>query len=153
MPLSFGTDQYFMNEALKQAVMGYEEGEIPVGAVVVCHKKIVARAHNQTEQLSDVTAHAEMLALTSAFNYFGAKYLPECTLYVTLEPCVMCGGALNWAQVDKVVYGASDPQRGYKRLEKGKQLILHPKTQVISGIMADECSKLVVDFFKKLRNN
>ena len=153
MSLSFGTDDYFMNEAYKQALIAFDAKEIPVGAVVVCNKKIVARGYNQTEQLNDVTAHAEMLALTSAFNYFGAKYLPECTLYVTLEPCLMCAGALNWAQIGRVVYGASDLQRGYFRIEAEKPVVLHPKTKVARGIMAQECGDLVVDFFKKLREN
>lgn len=153
MSLSYGTDQYFMNEAYKQALLAYEKKEIPVGAVVVCNKKIIARAYNQTEQLTDVTAHAEILALTSAFNYFGAKYLPECTLYVTLEPCLMCAGALNWAQLGQLVYGASDPKRGYLNHEFDRKKVLHPKTKVLTGVMSRECGQLVVDFFKQLREN
>jgi tRNA(adenine34) deaminase len=151
MSLSFGTDEYFMREALKQAELAYSLKEIPVGAIIVSEKKIIAKAHNQTEQLTDVTAHAEMLALTSAFNYFGSKYLPECTLYVTLEPCVMCAGALNWAQIGRVVYAAKDEKRGYARLEQGDNL-LHPKTEVLSGICATEASQLIQDFFKNIRS-
>lgn len=150
MSLSFGTDEYFMREALKQAELAFSLKEIPVGAIIVSEKKIIAKAHNQTEQLNDVTAHAEMLALTSAFNYFGAKYLPECTLYVTLEPCVMCAGALNWAQIGRVVYAANDEKRGYAHLKQGDK-ILHPKTKVIGGICATEASQLIQDFFKNLR--
>ena len=153
MSLIFGTDHYFMNEAYKQALLAFEKKEIPVGALVVCNNKIIAHAHNQTEQLTDVTAHAEILALTSAFNYFGAKYLPECTVYVTLEPCLMCAGALNWAQVGRLVYGASDKKRGYQIHEMAGKSILHPKTEVSSGIMARESGELVVEFFKQLREN
>ena len=140
-----------MREALKQAEVAFESREIPVGAVITSNKKIIARAHNQTEQLTDVTAHAEILALTSAFNYFGAKYLPECTLYVTLEPCVMCAGALNWSQIGRVVYGAADEARGFSRFEQDKQSLLHPKTKLQGGILADDCGNLVKEFFRKLR--
>ena len=153
MSPKFGTDQYFMNEAYKQALLAFEKKEIPVGAVVVCNNKIIARAHNQTEQLTDATAHAEILVLTSAFNYFGAKYLPECTVYVTLEPCLMCAGALNWAQVGRLVYGATDEKRGYLIHEMTSKKILHPKTEVLSGIMAQESGQLIVKFFKQLRAN
>lgn len=151
MSLSFGTDEYFMRQALKQAELAYSLKEIPVGAIIVSEKKIIAKAHNQTEQLNDVTAHAEMLALTSAFNYFGAKYLPECTLYVTLEPCVMCAGALNWAQIGRVVYAAKDEKRGYAHLEQGDNL-LHPKTEVTGGVCSAEAGQLIQDFFKNIRS-
>ena len=151
MAYSFGSDEYFMNEAFKQAEIAFEEGEVPVGAVVVCNNKIVAKAHNQTERLNDSTAHAEILALTSAFNYLGAKYLPDCTLFVTLEPCTMCAGALNWSQIGKVVYGATDPKRGYKRLVTKKEQVLHPKTDIITGVLEKQCGDLVSAFFKKLR--
>jgi tRNA(adenine34) deaminase len=150
--LSFGSDEYFMNQAYQQALIAEDENEIPVGAVVVCDKKIIAKAYNQTEKLKDVTAHAEMLALTSAFNYFGAKYLPDCTLYVTLEPCTMCAGALFWSQIGRVVIGASDEKRGYSLLEReNDNNVLHPKTKVTKGIMAAQCGNLVSAFFKDLR--
>ena len=150
MEFSFGSDEYYMNMALQQAMIADDEKEIPVGAVVVCNDKVVAKGYNQTEKLNDVTAHAEILALTSAFNYFGAKYLPDCTLYVTLEPCTMCAGALYWSQVGRVVFGASDNKRGY-HLVAGEKKILHPKTEITTGILADQCSELVTAFFKKLR--
>lgn len=143
------TDEYFMREALKEARKAYDLGEVPVGAVVVCQNKIIGRSHNQTEQLTDATAHAEMLAITSAANFMGSKYLSECTLYVTLEPCVMCAGALHWAQLQKLVYGADDVQRGYSLIA---QPLLHPRTQVVKGVKREECSQLVVDFFKRLRD-
>ncbi|MCK5663918.1 MAG: nucleoside deaminase [Thiotrichaceae bacterium] len=150
MEYSYGSDEYYMNMALQQALIAGDENEIPVGAVVVCNDRVVAKAYNQTEKLNDVTAHAEMLALTSAFNYFGAKYLPDCTLYVTLEPCTMCAGALYWSQIGKVVYGARDDKRGY-HLIAGDKKILHPKTELTTGILAEQCGGLVSDFFKKLR--
>ena len=142
------TDEYFMREALKEAHKALEIGEVPVGAVVACNNKIIARGHNQTEQLNDATAHAEMLAITAASNYLGSKYLSECILYVTLEPCVMCAGALHWTQLMKLVYGASDVQRGYSL---SKSAILHQKTDVITGIKKDECKALIDQFFKRLR--
>ena len=151
--MSFGSDEYFMREALKQAEQAFDDKEIPVGAVIVSDNKIIARSHNQTEKLTDVTAHAEILALTSGFNYFGAKYLPECTLFVTLEPCVMCAGALNWSQIGKVVYGTKDDARGYSRLEKDGKGVLHPKTEVVSGVLEEECSSLLQDFFKQIRKS
>lgn len=150
MEFGFGSDEYYMNMALQQAMIADDEKEIPVGAVVVCNDKVVAKAYNQTEKLIDVTAHAEILALTSAFNYFGAKYLPDCTLYVTLEPCTMCAGALYWSQIGRVVFGASDNKRGYHLVE-GKKKILHPKTEITTGILDDQCGELVTSFFKKLR--
>lgn len=142
------TDEYFMREALKEAKKAFDQGEIPVGAVVVCQNKILARSHNQTELLTDATAHAEMLAVTAAANHLGSKYLNECTLYVTLEPCVMCAGALHWTQLQKLVYGASDVQRGYSLVSTP---LLHPRTEVVKGIKKDECSSLVLEFFKKMR--
>ena len=142
------TDDYFMNEALKEAKIAYDAGEVPVGAVVVCKNRIIGRAHNQTERLTDSTAHAEMLAVTSASNYLGSKYLNECTLYVTLEPCVMCAGALHWVQLMKLVFGADDVQRGYSLV---RQPLLHPRTEVIKGVKKKECQTLVNDFFKRIR--
>ena len=142
------TDEYFMREALKEAQKAFDIGEVPVGAVVVCKNRIISRAHNQTEKLTDATAHAEMLATTAAANYLGSKYLSECTLFVTLEPCVMCGGALHWTQLQKLVYGASDVQRGYTLI--GGQ-VLHPKTEVVNGIMATEAKALIDSFFKRIR--
>lgn len=143
------TDEYFMREALKEAAKAFDIGEVPVGAVVVSNNRIIARAHNQTEKLTDATAHAEMLAITAAANYLGSKYLSECTLYVTLEPCVMCAGALHWTQLEKLVFGASDIQRGYSMVSTP---LLHPRTEVVKGIKADECKKFITDFFKKIRN-
>lgn len=148
MSLSVFSDQHFMNEAFKEAQKAAEKGEIPVGAVIVCRNKIIARAHNETERLIDVTAHAEMVAITSASNSLGGKYLHECTLYVTLEPCVMCAGALAWSQLDKIVIGAPDLERGFLRLSEN---ILHPKTELIQGVMQEECSAIVLNFFKNLR--
>jgi len=142
------TDEYFMNAALREEEAAFEKGEIPVGAVIVLNGSIIARAHNLTETLNDVTAHAEMQALTSAFHYLGAKYLNDCTIYVTLEPCVMCAGALYWSQIGKVVYGASDPKRGYTLANTA---LLHPKTEVVSGVLEKESIKLLEDFFRKLR--
>ncbi|MDF2156547.1 nucleoside deaminase [Algoriphagus sp. CAU 1675] len=140
--------EYFMSEALKQAKIAFEEGEIPVGAVIVSNNRIIARAYNQTERLQDVTAHAEMVAITSAANYLGAKYLPDCKLYVTLEPCTMCAGALFWSQIGEVHFGASDPKRGFRHTHAD---ILHPKTKLFSGTLASESEQLLLEFFKKLR--
>ena len=141
-------DTYFMRKALQEAEVAYEKGEIPVGAVIVVKDRIIARTHNLTELLNDVTAHAEMQAITSAANFLGGKYLTECTLYVTLEPCQMCAGALYWSQIKKIVYGASDAERGFKTL--GAKI--HPKTEVVSGVLADEASKLLKRFFIEKRN-
>lgn len=138
----------FMRKALDEARTAAVEGEIPVGAIIVCGNRIIARAHNQTERLNDVTAHAEMLAITSAASTLGGKYLNECTMYVTLEPCTMCGGALAWAQLGELVIGAPDLQRGFGRLTPS---ILHPKTKVTTGILAEECSELVKQFFANRR--
>lgn len=142
---------HFMRQALNEAQRAFEDDEIPVGAVVVCQNRIIARAHNQTERLTDVTAHAEMLALTAAAHHLGAKYLPDCTLYVTLEPCTMCGGALYWAQIGTVVFGANDDKRGYRRWQYQQASILHPKTKVITNILADECSQVIQRFFAQKR--
>lgn len=141
-------DTYFMKEALKEAQKAFVKDEVPVGAVIVCENQIIARAHNYTETLNDVTAHAEMQAFTAAADYLGGKYLNECTLYVTLEPCVMCGGASYWAQLKKIVFGAADEKRGFSILSEN---ILHPKTEVESGLMKEECSKLLTDFFQSRR--
>jgi tRNA(adenine34) deaminase len=142
------TDEYFMREALKEAKKAFDIGEVPVGAVVVCRNRIIARAHNQTEKLTDATAHAEMLAVTSAANYLGSKYLNECALYVTLEPCVMCAGALHWVQLQKLVFGAPDVQRGYSLVDTS---LLHPKTTVMKGVKEDESRVLIEEFFRRLR--
>ena len=146
--LTIYSDEYYMKEALKEAQKAFDEDEVPVGAIVVCDNKIIARAHNMTEKLNDVTAHAEMLAITSATNFLGGKYLNECTLYVTLEPCVMCAGALYWSQLKKMVYAAPDLKRGFSLV---KSSILHPKTEIIKGIMQQEASDLVTSFFKSKR--
>jgi len=137
-----------MQLALYQAEIAMEKGEIPVGAVVVCQNTIIAKAHNQTELLQDVTAHAEMLALTAAANTLGAKYLRDCTLYVTLEPCIMCGGALYWSQIGKIVIGAMDDKRGCSKVSPK---IYHPKTQIITGVLQETCEAMLKSFFKKLR--
>lgn len=141
-------EEYFMKQALAEAQKAFEADEVPVGAVVVINNQIISRAHNQTELLTDVTAHAEILALSSASSHLGAKYLPEATLYVTLEPCMMCSGALYWSQIGKVVFGAADDKRGFMRY--GKEL-LHPKTKLAYGIMENECSALLKEFFERKR--
>ena len=149
MSLNIYTDEFFMKEALKEASKAFDKDEVPVGAVVVCNNQIIARAHNSTELLTDVTAHAEMLAFTAAADYLGGKYLSKCTLYVTLEPCVMCAGASYWTQIGKIVYGTKDEKRGFQRLGKN---ILHPTTLIQDGILEYECKKILVDFFEKKRN-
>ena len=141
------TDDYFMKKALQEAEAAFEKGEIPVGAIIVVDNKVIARSHNLTELLNDVTAHAEMQSITAAANFLGGKYLKGCTLYVTLEPCQMCAGALYWSQISKIVFGARDEQRGYQTL--GTQL--HPKTQVIQGVLAEECGNLMKQFFTSRR--
>ena len=141
-------DEYYMKQALQEAQRAYDLGEVPVGAVVVCQERIVARCHNLTETLNDVTAHAEMQAITAAANALGGKYLVDCTLYVTVEPCVMCAGAIAWAQVSRVVFGAADDKRGYRRYAPNA---LHPKTVVEQGVMADEAAALMKEFFKQRR--
>ena len=141
------TDEYFMKKALQEAEIAFEKGEIPVGAIIVIDNKVIARSHNLTEMLHDVTAHAEMQSITAAANFIGGKYLKNCTLYVTLEPCQMCAGALYWSQISKIVFGAIDDQRGYQKL--GTQL--HPKTTVISGVLAEEAANLMRRFFAEKR--
>lgn len=141
------TDEYFMKKALQEAEVAFEKGEIPVGAVIVIADKVIARGHNATELLNDVTAHAEMQSITAAANFLGGKYLKDCTLYVTLEPCQMCAGALYWSQISKIVFGARDEQRGY--ITMGTQL--HPKTTVVSGVMANEAADLMKRFFLERR--
>ena len=141
------TDDYFMKMAFQEAQLALERDEVPIGCVIVSNNSVIAKSHNLTETLNDVTAHAEMQAITSGANYLGGKYLQNCTMYVTLEPCVMCAGALNWSQITKVVIGARDEQRGF--INKG--LSLHPKTEVVTGIMENECSQIVKDFFQNKR--
>ena len=144
------SDEYFMKMAFQEAELAFAKGEVPVGAVVVSRGKIIARAHNLTEQLNDVTAHAEMQAITAAANHLGGKYLDKCTLYVTLEPCGMCAGALYWSQIEKVVFGASDQKRGFHSINPN---MIHPKTEILSGIMASECSEIIQRFFQMRRNS
>ena len=141
-------DMRYMKMALDEAARAFDEDEVPVGAVVVCKGRVIARAHNLTETLTDVTAHAEMQAVTAAANYLGGKYLNDCTLYVTVEPCIMCAGALGWAQLGRLVYGAGDEKRGYRRFAPQA---LHPKTEVVVGVMAEECSALMKQFFSGRR--
>jgi len=148
MGLTIYSDEHFMKEALKEAQKAFDLDEVPVGAVVVCENRIIARAHNLTERLNDVTAHAEMQAITAAANYLGGKYLKDCTLYITLEPCVMCAGAIFWAQVSRLVYAARDEKRGYTLVD-GK--LLHPSTEVLSGVLKAEAAELMKDFFRKKR--
>jgi tRNA(adenine34) deaminase len=146
-------DEYFMREAYRLAQKADESGEIPVGAVVVAGNQIIGKGFNQTEKLKDSTAHAEMIALTSAFQYLGAKYLHECRLFVTLEPCIMCAGALQWSQIDEIIFGAKDPGKGYSLFSSSKgKSILHPRTSVKSGVMEVECGQIVEEFFKRIRD-
>lgn len=142
------SDEYFMKAAYREAELAFKEGEIPIGAVVVCQNRIVARAHNLTELLNDVTAHAEMQAITAAANLLGGKYLTACTLYVTIEPCVMCAGALGWSQIDRLVYGASDEKRGFTKYAPNA---LHPKTEVLGAVLQNECGVLMKEFFEGKR--
>ncbi|MDR0364209.1 MAG: nucleoside deaminase [Bacteroidales bacterium] len=148
MELAIFSDEHFMREALKEARKALEKDEAPIGAVIVCQNRIIARTHNLTQQLNDVTAHAEMQAFTAASGFLGGKYLKDCTLYVTLEPCVMCAGASFWAQIGRIVYGASDPKRGFSTVSTS---LLHPKTEIESGLLEKECGELLRDFFKKKR--
>lgn len=141
------SDTYFMQKALQEAQIAFEQGEVPVGAVITIGERIIAKAHNLTEKLTDVTAHAEMQAITAASEYLGGKYLMDCTLYVTLEPCVMCAGALYWSQIGRLVYGAIDSKRGYHLFGN----LLHPKTQVVQGVLEEPCSQIVKDFFLQRR--
>ncbi len=152
MDFTVFSDEYYMKQAYHQAQLAQELGEIPVGAVVVCGRTVVAKAHNQTENLRDVTAHAEILAVTAASNHLGAKYLTECSLYVTLEPCLMCAGALSWCQLGRLIYGAKDPLKGYSQWEKDGAHILHPKTERLQGLMEEPCRQLIQDFFRNMRN-
>jgi tRNA(adenine34) deaminase len=149
MILTVQSDEYFMKEALKEARKALELDEVPIGSVIVSNLRIIARGHNFTEQLNDVTAHAEMQAFTAAANFLGGKFLEECTLYVTIEPCAMCAGAAYWTRIGKIVYGAKDEKKGYTKL-KGK--ILHPKTEVVSGILEKECGELMTNYFKQKRS-
>ncbi len=146
--LQLYNNEYFMKEALKVAEIAFEKDELPVGAIIVCNNSIIARAHNLTEQLTDVTAHAEMQAFTAASNFLGSKYLEDCTLYVTLEPCAMCAGAAYWTQISKVVFGTNDEKRGFTLLHSK---ILHPKTELITGILQHECSTILKKFFQTKR--
>ena len=146
--LSIHTDEHFMRQAWLLAQQGMEDNEVPIGAVVVCDYRIIGRGYNQTERLQDPTAHAEMIAITAACEYLGSKYLQDCSLFVTIEPCVMCAGAIRWAQIDKLVFGAQEPKTGFSRHQPG---LLHPKTQIVSGIMEDDCRALMQDFFRKKR--
>ena len=146
--LTIHSDESYMKEALKEAEKAFDADEVPIGAVIVCQNKIIARAHNYTEHLNDVTAHAEMQAFTSAANYLGGKYLNECTLYVTLEPCVMCAGASYWTQIGKIVYGAKDEKRGFSKYSSS---LLHPSTEIIGGLLKNECAEILKRFFGKKR--
>lgn len=141
-------DEYYMRQALNEARQAFDKGEVPIGAIVVCKGRIIARGHNFTETLNDVTAHAEMQAITAAANVLGGKYLTDCILYVTIEPCPMCAGGLLWSQISKIVYGAKDEKKGYSVFSPS---ILHPKTEVVSGVMEDECASLMKEFFKQKR--
>jgi len=144
------TDEYFMMLALKEAKHAYDEDEIPIGAVVVLNDRVIARGHNMTEKLNDPTAHAEMIALTSAFSYVGGKYLPQAYLYVTVEPCLMCAGAMYWGKLKRIIWGAEDEKNGYKRIT-GPNWPFHPKTELIYGILKEDCARLMTDFFKNKR--
>lgn len=154
------TDEYYMLAALKEARKAYEADEVPVGAVIVMHDKIIARGYNQVERLNDPTAHAEILALTSAFNYLGSKYLPEATIYITVEPCLMCAGALYWSKIGRIVYGAEDEKNGYRKFCKSQPVVqgidlapypFHPKSTLVKGVLKEECASLMKDFFKAKR--
>jgi tRNA(adenine34) deaminase len=144
------TDDYFMYQAIKEAKKAFEDGEVPVGAVVVINEKVIARGHNQVERLNDPTAHAEIIALTSAFNYLGSKYVPDATIYITVEPCLMCAGALYWSKVGKIVWGADDEKNGHKRITD-PHWPFHPKTEVVKGILKEECAELMKSFFRSKR--
>lgn len=145
-------DERYMRLALSEAEEAFRQGEIPVGAVIVNRGCIIGRGHNQTEALTDVTAHAEMVALTAASNHTGGKYLPDCTIYVTVEPCTMCAGALGWSQIGRIVYGAPDTKRGYFSHTRALNSAIHPRTQVEGGVLEEECADLMIEFFKKMRN-
>ena len=143
-------DEYFMQQALKEARRAFDDGEVPVGAVVVINNRIIARGHNQVERLNDPTAHAEIIALTSAFNFLGSKYLPDASIYITVEPCLMCAGALYWSKIGKVIWGADDEKNGHKRITENNWPF-HPKTEVTKGIMKEECAELMKSFFRSKR--
>jgi tRNA(adenine34) deaminase len=146
------TDEYYMAQALKEAHKAYDDGEVPIGCVIVMQDKIIARAYNQVEKLNDSTAHAEIIALTSAYNFLGAKYLPDATLYVTIEPCLMCAGALYWSKIGKIVYAAEDEKNGYRKyITRAAGNPFHPKTEILSGVCKDECAALIKEFFKARR--
>ena len=144
------TDEYYMMLALKEARKAFDDNEIPIGAVIVMNERVIARGYNQTERLNDPTAHAEIIALTSAFNYLGSKYLPEATIYITVEPCLMCAGALYWSKIKRIVYGAQDDKNGYRRTT-GSNWPFHPKTELVHGILKDECAELMTSFFRNKR--
>ena len=144
------TDEYFMQQALKEARKAFEAEEVPVGSVIVMNQRIISRGYNQVEKLNDTTAHAEIIALTSAFNYLGSKYLPDATIFITVEPCLMCAGALYWSKIGRIVYGADDEKNGYKRTA-GFNWPFHPKTELSSGLLGDECAGLMKDFFRSKR--
>jgi len=143
-------DEYFMRQALVQAQKAFDEDEVPIGAVVVINDKIISRGYNQVEKLNDPTAHAEIIALTSAFNYLGSKYLPDATIYITIEPCLMCAGAMYWSKIGRIVYGAPDEKNGYLHITK-ENFPFHPKTKLIKGVLQDECAELIKTFFKQKR--
>ena len=142
-------NEKYMKEALRQAALAESEGEVPIGAVITCRGRIIGKGHNMTERLNDPTAHAEMIAITAATEAMGGKYLNDCTLYVTVEPCPMCAGALAWSQIGRVIYGASDPKRGFSMFSPS---LMHPKTEVVSGVLAEECGSMVTEFFRKKRS-
>jgi len=154
------TNEYYMLQAMKEAKKAYDDGEVPVGAIITINNKIIAKGHNQVERLNDPTAHGEIIALTSAFNFLGSKYLPNATIYITVEPCLMCAGALYWSKIGRVVYGADDEKNGYKKYvipcpsieQLGvAPLPFHPKTELVNGVLKDECAKMMKDFFKERR--
>ena len=152
MEFTVFSDEHYMQLAYKEALKARDQGEVPGGAIIVCGQIVVAKAHNQTETLQDVTAHAEMLAITAAANYLGAKYLTECILFVTLEPCPMCAGAIFWSQLQRLVFAATDPSKGFTNFQSKQKKLLHPKTKVDSGLLAGPCKQLMEDFFRELRN-
>jgi tRNA(adenine34) deaminase len=144
------TDEYYMQQALREARKAFDEEEVPVGAIVVINNRIVSRGYNQVEKLSDPTAHAEIIALTSAFNFLGSKYLPEATIYITVEPCIMCAGAMYWSKIGKIVYGADDEKNGYKRVTQ-PHWPFHPKAELVNGVLKEECGQLMKNFFRNRR--
>lgn len=149
--MNFGSDEYFMKFAIEEAKIAYSEGEVPIGAVITVNNRIIGKAHNRTEALNDITAHAEMLAITSATENLGGKYLQQCTLYVTVEPCAMCAGALGWSQIKRIVYGVPDAKRGFQSYYNSDKTPLHKNTEITGGVLEKECKDLMQSFFKKLR--